>query len=71
MESTVFLDRWGILLVDFLIRGETVNAEHYCETLQKLQWAIQNMQHGMLITSVVMMHDNAWLFPAGVQLGDV
>ena len=33
---TVFWDRRDILLVAFLSTGETVNAEHYCETLQKL-----------------------------------
>ena len=36
------LGQTGILLVDFLIRGETVNAEHYCRALQKLRWSIQN-----------------------------
>ncbi|GBN77026.1 hypothetical protein AVEN_202702-1 [Araneus ventricosus] len=30
---TVFWDRQGILLVDFLPRGETINAVRYCETL--------------------------------------
>ena len=39
---TVSWDRGGILLVDFLTRDETVNAERYCETLQKLRLAIQN-----------------------------
>ena len=33
-KCPVFWDRWGILLIDFLTRGETVNAECYCETLQ-------------------------------------
>jgi hypothetical protein len=31
---TVFWD------FNFLTRGETVNDERYCETLQKLRWAI-------------------------------
>ena len=46
---TVFWDRRGILLVDFLTRGETVNAERYCETLNKLRRAIQNKRGGILM----------------------
>ena len=56
---TVFWDRKGILLVDFLSQGSTINAGDYCNTLQKLHRAIQNKQHGMLSWGVVMIHDNA------------
>ncbi|KAJ4436753.1 hypothetical protein ANN_16885 [Periplaneta americana] len=56
---TVFWARKGILLIGFLPRGETVNADHYCETLRKLQRAIQNKRRGMLTTGVVLLHDNA------------
>ncbi|KAJ4451550.1 hypothetical protein ANN_03016, partial [Periplaneta americana] len=55
----VFWDRKGILLIDFLPRGETVNADRYCETLRKLRRAIQNKRRGMLTASVVLLHDNA------------
>ncbi|GFV19417.1 uncharacterized protein TNCV_3663501 [Trichonephila clavipes] len=33
---TVFWGRKDILLIDFLPRGETVNTDHYCETLHEL-----------------------------------
>ncbi|KAJ4438157.1 hypothetical protein ANN_14096 [Periplaneta americana] len=56
---TVFSDRKGILLIDFLPRGETVNADSYCETLRKLRRAIQNNRRGMLTAGVVLLHDNA------------
>ncbi|KAJ4437194.1 hypothetical protein ANN_17329 [Periplaneta americana] len=56
---TVFWDRKGILLIDFLPRGETVNADRYCETLRKLRSAIQNKRRGMLTAGVVLLHDNA------------
>ncbi|GFV38422.1 uncharacterized protein TNCV_4393031 [Trichonephila clavipes] len=45
---TVFRDRKGILLIDFLPRGERVNADPYSETLWKLRRAIQNKRRGML-----------------------
>jgi len=56
---TVFLDREGVLLVDFLERGSTINSERYCETLTKLRRAIQNKRRGKLSSKVLFFHDNA------------
>jgi len=56
---TVFWDRKGVLLVDFLPQGSTINAGVYCNTLKKLHRAIQNKRRGMLSRCVVMIHDNA------------
>jgi len=54
---TVFGDRKGVLLVDFLPKGYTINAGVYCDTFPKLHCAIQNKQRGMLSQGVVMIHD--------------
>ncbi|GFX08887.1 uncharacterized protein TNCV_2965981 [Trichonephila clavipes] len=59
MMCTVFWDRKGILLIDFLPRGETLNVDRYCETLRKLRRAIQNKRRGMLNAGVVLLRDNA------------
>jgi hypothetical protein len=56
---TVFGDRKGILLADFLPQGSTINAGVYCDTLKKLRQAIQNKRRGMLSRRVVMIHDDA------------
>ncbi|GBM58477.1 RNA-directed DNA polymerase from mobile element jockey [Araneus ventricosus] len=64
--STVFWDRQGILLVEFLPRGETINEVQYCETLQKLQGAVQNKRRGILSQGIVLLHDNAHPHSAGV-----
>ncbi|GFU65797.1 uncharacterized protein TNCV_5059311 [Trichonephila clavipes] len=56
---TVFWDRKDILLIDFLPRGETVNVDRYCETLQKLRHAIQNKRRGLLNAGVVLLRENA------------
>ncbi|GFW29135.1 histone-lysine N-methyltransferase SETMAR [Trichonephila clavipes] len=56
---TVFWDSKGILLIDFLLRGQTINAAVYCETLRKLRHAIQNKRRGFLPKGVVFFHDNA------------
>jgi hypothetical protein len=39
---TVFWDRCGDLLIDFMTQGTTIHADVYCETVSKLWQAIQN-----------------------------
>lgn len=57
--ATVFWDRRGVLLVDFMPRGTTINSDAYCATLKKLRRAIQNKRRGMLTKGVLLLHDNA------------
>jgi hypothetical protein len=54
----MFWVRKGVLLVEFLPQGSTINAGVYCNTLKKLRCAIHK-RRGMLIQGVVMLHDNA------------
>ena len=42
--ATIFWDRKVILLIDFLERGLTINADAYCETVRKLRRAIQKQK---------------------------
>jgi hypothetical protein len=56
---TLFWDRKGVLLADFLPEGSTINAGVYCITLKKLHHAIQNKLRAMLSWGGVMVHDNA------------
>ncbi|KAJ4433766.1 hypothetical protein ANN_16078 [Periplaneta americana] len=53
-----------VLLLDFMPKGTTINANRYCETLRKLRRAIQNKRRGMLSRGVVLLHDNARLHTA-------
>ncbi|KAJ4427620.1 hypothetical protein ANN_25268 [Periplaneta americana] len=57
--ATVFWDRKGVLSLDFMPKGTTINANRYCETLRKLRRAIQNKRRGMLSRGAVLLHDNA------------
>jgi hypothetical protein len=57
--TTVFWDRKGVLLVEIMPQGTTINAESYCATLGRLRYAIQNRRRGLLSSGVVLMHDNA------------
>ena len=56
---TIFWDRQGILLVEFLPQGTTINSAVYCETLKKPRRAIQSKRRGMLSATILLLHDNA------------
>ncbi len=49
----------GPLLVEFLERGTTINAQRYQATLQNLRGAIKSKRPGMLSNGVILLHDNA------------
>ena len=53
--ATVFWNRKGILLTEFMAPGTTITSEVYCETLNKLRRSIQKKGAGC----VVFLHDNA------------
>jgi hypothetical protein len=57
--ATFFWDRKGVLLVEFVPQGTTINAESYCATLRRLRYAIQNRRRGLLSSGVMLLHDNA------------
>jgi len=57
--ATVFWDRKGVLLIDFMPPGTTINSDRYCDTLKKLRRAIQNRRRGRLSSGVRLLHDNA------------
>lgn len=59
LMATVFWDAKGVLLVEFMERGTTINKDVYCETLKNLRRAIQNKRRGMLTSGIVFLHDNA------------
>jgi histone-lysine N-methyltransferase SETMAR len=56
--ATVFWDRKGVLLVEFMPQGTTINAEAYYTTLRQLWRTIQNRRWGLLSSRVVVLHDN-------------
>ena len=57
--ATVFWDSQGVLLVDFMPRNTSINADAYCATLRRLRKAIQNRCRGKLSRGIVLIHDNA------------
>ncbi|GFN76156.1 histone-lysine N-methyltransferase SETMAR [Plakobranchus ocellatus] len=57
--ATVFWDSRGMTLLDILPKGESVNADRYCETLDWLRHAVRRKRSGLLCSGVVLQHDNA------------
>jgi hypothetical protein len=59
LMTTVFWDREGALMVEFMQQGTTITSELYCKTLKKLLRATQKKRCGMLAYGVVLLHDYA------------
>ena len=57
--ATVFWDMNGILLLDWLPEGRTINSERYIEILAKLKDAIKDKRRGKWSRHVLLHHDNA------------
>ena len=57
--ATVFWDASGVLLVDILPDGQTINADRYIETLKKLKRAIRRKRPALSDDQVLLLHDNA------------
>ncbi|GFR65160.1 mariner transposase [Elysia marginata] len=53
--ATVFWDTQGVILVDFLSRGETVNSDSYIDTLKRLRARILRERPDMDIGNVLIM----------------
>lgn len=51
----VFWDRQGVLLIDFLERGATINSDLYCQTLRKLRRALQNKRRGKISSKILFL----------------
>lgn len=57
--ATVLFEGVGVIHVEFMPKGTTINADAYCNTLKRLRTAVKNKRPGMLSKSVVLLQDNA------------
>jgi hypothetical protein len=53
--ATLFCDRKGVLMVEFMQQGTTVTSEVYCKMLGKLHGAVHSKRHRMLTSSVLLV----------------
>jgi len=57
--ASIFWDQEGILLIDYLPKGETINAEYYSSLLAQLKDILKEKRSGKVTKGVLFLHDNA------------
>ena len=56
---TIFWDRDGVLLTDYLTQGNTINGLYYASLIERLRSAILEKRRGKVSRGVLLLHDNA------------
>jgi len=54
-----FWNQDGILIIDYLPKGRTINAEYYSSLLMQLKDILKEKRHGKVTKGVLFLHDNA------------
>jgi len=57
--ASIFWDQDGILLIDYLPKGQTINAEYYSSLLVQLKDVWKEKRRGKVTKGVLFLHDNA------------
>jgi len=57
--ASIFWDQDGVLLIDFLPKGRTINAEHYSYLLVQLKDILKVKRRGEFTKGDFFLHDNA------------
>jgi len=57
--ASIFWDQDGILLIDYLLKGQTIKAEYYSSLLVQFKDILKEKRCGKLTKGVLFLHDNA------------
>ena len=57
--ASVFWDQDGIIMIDYLPKGETITGLYYAQELRKLRDALKKKRRGKLSRGVLLLQDNA------------
>jgi len=57
--ASILWDEDGILLVDYLPKGQTINAEYYSSLLVQLKDIFKEKRRGKFTKRILFLHDNA------------
>jgi len=57
--ASIFWDQEGILLTDYLPKGQTINAEYYSSLLVQLKDILKAKRRGKVTKGVLFLYDNA------------
>lgn len=64
--ALIFWDSTGILMIDYLERGKTINGEYYAEQLARLRERIKEKRRGKLSRGVLLLQGNATAYKTPV-----
>jgi len=56
--ASIFLDQDGIILIDYLPKGQTINAEYYLSLLVQLKDILKEKRRGKFTNVVLFLNDN-------------
>jgi len=62
--ASIFWDQEGILLIDYLPKGQTINVEFYSSLLAQLKDILKEKHRGKVTKRLVFLHHNASAHPA-------
>jgi len=57
--ASTFWDQDGILIIDYLPKGQTINVEYYPSLLVQLKEILKEKRRGKVTKGVLFLHDNA------------
>jgi len=57
--ASIFCDHNGLLLIDYLPKGQTINAEYCTSLLVQLKKVLREKRRGKFTKRVLFLHDNA------------
>jgi len=57
--ASVLWDKCGVIHVDFLPRGVTINSEYYCRVLSDVHMRLRKKRPGFITKGVLFLQDNA------------
>jgi len=56
--TSIFWDQGGIVLIFYLPKGQTINAEYYLSLLVQLKGILKEKRRGKITKGVLFLHDN-------------
>lgn len=57
--ALVFWDARGVIMMDYFLKGQTINSAYYCKLLRRLRKEIKKSP-GLLRKKVLLYKDNTW-----------
>ena len=69
--ASVFWDAKGVIMVDYLQKGATINSDYYCILLRRLREELKTKRPGMLTKRVLFHQDNARVHTSSQSMAEI